>query len=305
MPDREMVSIFVQISSYRDRELTKTIEDAVAKSSKQYDITFGVHEIIAPEESSTALPKNIRYAYSVAPENIGVNKGRAIANAFYAGEDYYYQIDSHMRFVQDWDIKAIHSIKQYQKLGIAKPLLTMYPGNFWYENGIEHFDAIDTFIPTKISFHEKPQDFAEKLIPSQMAIVADPECAFTFSVSAANIFTLGEFAYLPRDTRIAFWGEEILTAATAFCYGFDLLLPHTYLAWHLYHSGQTYEQIGRRHAWADYPSEWAALVSASDGALAESLSSLAGIRALQEFGDFSGLDFVNRCLIGHQLEYKS
>lgn len=297
-----MVSIFIQISAYRDRELARTIKDARAKASGQYQLVFGVHEVIA-EGDSVADLGDAKVLTSVAPENLGVNAGRCLANSLYDGEDYYFQIDSHMRFVENWDSKAVAGIKRYQALGIAKPLMTMYPGNFWYEDGVEKFDSIENYTPTFVLFDEKPEQFASSLIPSQTARPTSIACAYTYSVSAANIFTLGEFANVPRDTRIMFWGEEILTAATAFCHGFDLVVPTEPLVWHLYHSGQTYEATGRHHAWQDYPAEWQALVTASNGALEESLFAVDSVRTLKEFEDFAGLDFTTRQLKNHQLRH--
>lgn len=296
-----MVSIFIQISAYRDRELQKTIQDAIAKSSGQYELKFGVHQLIA--EGDEVVELNVPTLTSVAPENLGVNAGRYLANTLYDGEDYYFQIDSHMRFVPNWDLAAVAGIKYYQAQGIAKPLMTMYPGNYWYKGGVEKFDSIENFTPTKISFHEKPQQFVDTLAPSQMAKPTTPACAYTYSVSAANIFTLGRFANLPRDTRIMFWGEEILTAATAFCHGFDLVVPTAPLVWHLYHSGQSYEATGRHHAWLDYSKHWHELVDASKGALEESLFALDGVRSIEEFGQFAGVDFSSRELINHQLQH--
>jgi len=298
VPTAQVVSIFIQISAYRDRELQKTIQDAIAKSSGQYELRFGVHEVIA--EGDEVVDLGVPTLTSVAPENLGVNAGRYLANSLYDGEDYYFQIDSHMRFVPHWDSVAVNGIKFYQGQGIAKPLMTMYPGNFWYEDGVEKFDSIENFTPTLISFHEKPEQFAETLAPSQMAMPTSRACAYTYSVSAANIFTVGEFANLPRDTRIMFWGEEILTAATAFCHGFDLVVPTAPLVWHLYHSGQSYEATGRHHAWQDYSRHWQALIEASTGCLEESLFALDGVRSIAEFGEFAGLDFQGRKLVNHQ-----
>lgn len=298
-----MVSIFIQISAYRDQELFNTIRNAIEQSSGQYRLVFGVHEVIAPDDSvqHPEFDAEVKILTSVAPENLGVNAGRHLANSLYDGEDYYYQVDSHMRFVQNWDAKAIADIKHYQRNGIPKPLLTMYPGNYWYKDGVEEFDAIVHYMPTKIVFHEKPEQFADSLVASQLALTTTIDCAYTFSVSAANIFTLGEFAHLPRDTRIMFWGEEILTAATAFCHGFDLVVPTQHLVWHLYYVDQTPEQARRRHAWSDYPEQWGELVKAAEGALEESLFGLAGERSLEDFGRFAGLDFKARKLTDHQL----
>ena len=298
-----MVSIFIQISAYRDQELFNTIRNAIEQSSGQYKLVFGVHEVVSPEDSvlDPDFDAEVRILTSVAPENLGVNAGRHLANSLYDGEDYYYQIDSHMRFVQNWDAKAIADIKHYQRNGIAKPLLSMYPGNYWYKDGVEEFDVIAHYMPTKIVFSEKPEQFAESLIASQLATVTTVDCAYTYSVSAANIFTVGDFANIPRDTRIMFWGEELLTAAAAFCYGFDLVVPTQHLVWHLYHLAQTPEQARRHHAWQDYSDEWQALIKASEGALEESLFGLRGERSLDDFGRFAGLNFNTRKLADHQL----
>lgn len=303
LPASQVVSIFIQISAYRDQELLKTIRNAIKQSSGQYQLVFGVHEVTAPEDSVLELDfeADITILTSIAPENLGVNAGRHLANSLYSGEEYYYQIDSHMRFANNWDAKAVADIKRYQRNGIAKPLLTMYPGNYWYKDEQEQFDVITDYVPTKIVFSAKPEQFTKTLVASQLAVPTSTHCAYTYSISAANVFTVGEFATLPRDTRIMFWGEELLTAATAFCHGFDLVVPTEHLAWHLYYSDQTVDQARRRHAWADYPDRWQELVRAEAGALEESLLSLQGQRSLSDFGRFAGLDFCARKLADHQL----
>ena len=44
-----MKSIFVQISSYQDYELAKTIRDCLDKSSGEYDIHFGISLVFTKE----------------------------------------------------------------------------------------------------------------------------------------------------------------------------------------------------------------------------------------------------------------
>ena len=130
-----MLSIFVQISSYRDPELKPTVLDAINKSSGKHKINFGLH-ISYLDESEIDVPdiSNIKYTTSKAPQNVGVGIGRYIAHQFYNNEDFYFQCDSHSRFVENWDEIAINSILNYQSQGINKPLLTMYPANYWYKD---------------------------------------------------------------------------------------------------------------------------------------------------------------------------
>jgi len=206
-----MESIFVCIPSYRDFELPKTIDDAIKNASGTTQLHFGVHGSVlfsGEIEVHPALPSwaKLSISESIAPANIGLQLSRFIANEFYDGEDYYFQIDSHMRFTEEWDLKAIKHFKYCQSLGIEKPLMTMYPSNYWYDiNGIEQRDANTNWAPTTISFHEKPEQFKETLIPSQTAMAIDSYCLYTPSVSGGCIFTSGDFYKITPNKKIAFW----------------------------------------------------------------------------------------------------
>lgn len=301
-----MPSIFIQIPAYRDWELPKTIADATAKASGMNFITFGIHSCILDGDAITvkAVPDTARicYAQSIAPEHIGLQMSRYIANAFYTNEDYYLQIDSHMRFVQDWDIKLIAMHKHYQRIGIAKPLITMYPPEYWYDDdGNEVLRESEQFNRTRISFAEKPQQFADSFIPSQTAVSVDEGCVYTPSVSGGFIFTDGTFHLLTPNKKIAFWGEEILIAARAFTSGFDLVTATQDIVYHLYHSGQPFEKTHRYHAWVDFPELWRPYDRTSKLEIQHIFSqnvigkgALGSVRTLTEYGEFAGLDFNQR-----------
>lgn len=56
---------------------------------------------------------------------------RALAQGLYAGETYYLQVDSHMRFVRDWDVNIIQQLESVRDFSAArKPLLTTYPSGY-------------------------------------------------------------------------------------------------------------------------------------------------------------------------------
>ena len=299
-----MSSIFIQIPSYRDWELPKTVSDAINKASGQHELYFGIHncvlfpgEVIKPE--STVNWAHIKYKESIAPENIGVNKSRYIANEFYDGEDYYLQIDSHMRFVKDWDLKSIKMINDYMSDEIQKPLITMYPPSYSYaDNGKTEILGDFTFL-TRILFTENPNKFKETLIPTQTAHKIPDGCIYTASISGGFIFTLGSFAKIKPNQKIAFWGEEPLIAARAFTHGFDLVAPTEYLAYHLYTSNQSYSKIRRNHVWKDFSEEWTQLAALSDIEykiiFTENIIGPNGFgdkRSLRDYEEFAGLDFT-------------
>lgn len=298
------MSIFIQIPSYRDFELNKTVASAVDNASGLNKLSFGIHNCVLFEgeiEVTKDSPEwvTIHSTTSVAPKNIGLQQARYIANEFYDGEDYYFQIDSHMRFVKNWDEMCIRAIVQYQDMGLEKPLVTQYPPNYGYDdNGKEKYDENLTFYQCGIWFGENVKQFEETLIPSQQAKVLSGDCGFVKSVSGGNIFTLGEFAHIKPNPKIAFWGEEPLIAARAFTHGFDLVMPFAHSVYHLYHSQQPFAKARRHHVWADFPEIWAIAETDSKQEyrriFTERIVGEFGFgkeRTLKEYEEFSGLDF--------------
>lgn len=300
-----MPSIFIQIPSYRDYELPLTIKNAIDMASGTNALVFGVHNCVSYHgevlvDIDTPDWAEIRYLESIAPENIGLQLSRHLANEQYSGEDYYLQIDSHMRFAKDWDLIAIKSLTKFKDLGIDKPLLTGYPGNYWYSDSEEFRDRINSQF-TRISFQEFTEQFENTLIPSQLASPLPKGCGFTASVSGGAIFTLGEFAAIKPNKKIAFWGEEILIAARAFTHGFTLLAVDDQFLWHLYYGEGGVEKNRRHHCWQDWPDLWPQMDAESKKEVEHiftqqiiSDEALGSIRSLEEYGIFSGLDFGKR-----------
>lgn len=304
-----MKSIFIQIASYRDLDLPNTVKDAISQSSGKYSLHFGIHNcaIEDPEFSNgfqDLQGARITELRSVAPWNIGAQTARYWANKMYSEEDFYLQVDAHSRFKKNWDDIFVRTLEYYQELGIKKPLISQYPAAFSYD---ENMNEVFTpsreaenpgYFSTRISFHEKPEQFDESLIPSQMAMPSPPMCGFTYSVSAGLIFTLGEFAEIEPNPKIAFWGEETLIAARAFTHGFDLVTPLQDIVWHLYHSGQSVERVLRKHAWHDFAEQWSVLDMLSRQEYKSIMRNrtvgryaLGSERSLDEYEQFAGLDF--------------
>ena len=304
-----MASIFVQIAAYRDLEVTPTILDAIKQSSGNHTINFGVHTVYV-DESEINVPDlpNVKHAESKAPENIGLGIGRALAHQFYDGEDYYLQCDSHSRFIKGWDEVAIHSVLNYQIQGISKPLLTMYPANYWYPSLTANYvekDRLPENHLSNISFHENPGQFKATRIPLQTAMGPIPDGnRFVKSVSGGSIFTVKGFQ--PFNTDIAFYGEEIWLAARAFTHGYDIMVPDEQYMYHLYYNHETSDKSinKRKILWDDFPAEFEALDVISKALIFKTLTEgttgemlLGTDRTIAEYGLYAGLDFVNGELV--------
>jgi hypothetical protein len=299
-----MSSIFIQIASYHDFELPKTIINAVKQKSGNNKITFGVFNCYY-EFNDIYIPdvENLSIIEKKAPDGIGVSRSRSIANSLYNGEDYYLQIDAHTRFEKNWDEYLISEIQRFQDCGIKKPILTTYPGIYSYNNELN-----EVIIPgqsvSRISVDDIPGTFSSSLIPGQGAFGLNGS-VIQKSISAGFIFTIGEFAKINFNEKIMFWGEEILTAARAWTRGFDLLMPSKQILYHLYYDQNSrMQKSNRRHVWKDFPDIFYANDKISKDEIKDIFTSqrisedgLGAERSLSDFECYTGLNFKDGTIV--------
>jgi hypothetical protein len=301
-------SIFVQITSYHDYELEQTIRNAIAKSSEETELVFGVHSIFYKDNSWIEpirdIP-NVKLIESKAPDNLGMGLGRSIAHDLYCGEDYYLQIDAHSRFDQNWDTFLINEINNHKSNGFNKPLITQYPKPFWYEGDEEKIRNHEEVV-TQFYWKEKER-FKQNRTPMQGTVLNPEGNIFSISVSGGSIFTEGEF--LKPNKLIFADGEEIFIAARAYTSGYDLLVPSEMFMYHLYYG--TEGKNKRRIVYADWPeqTEYLGKISSDEIMLVLSGEGLVGDgrlgtkRTLLDYGKFCGLDFINGDILDNYYEF--
>jgi hypothetical protein len=242
------MKIFIQIASYRDPELIKTIESAIENAKKPKNLIFAIARQFHPDDKFDDLSKydnDKRFKILNIPylESKGACWARHLIQQLYDGEEYTLQIDSHMRFAPNWDDEMIKMIKQLQKKGYKKPLLTGYVSSFDPDNepGGRVQEpwrmTFDRFIPEGAVF------FLPETIPGWQDLKEPVTSRF---YSAHYCFTLGQFAKeVQHDPDFYFHGEEISIAARAYTWGYDLFHPHKTLIWH------EYTRKGRTKQWDD------------------------------------------------------
>lgn len=291
-----MESIFIQLPSYNDHELPNTIEDVLNSASGNYKINIASYIVLYKDEHVNIKEyPNVKYKIDQAPTGIGIGYARLQSHNFYDGEDYYLQIDSHSKMNKNWDEQIVSYIKDYKKMGFEKPLITNYPRNYWYENGQTVIKDTGDRI-TQISFKENVKQFNDIRIPTQTAVDNKYDNIFSNSVSGGSIFTVGDF--LTPNPRIAFYGEEIFTAARAYTMGYDLLIPKKQFMYHLYFDHSKPMQNKRRLVWQDWPEEFDLMDRLSKEEIYKTFTKsiigsehLGKERSLNEYGDFIGLNF--------------
>lgn len=246
------MKIFVQIASYRDPQLIPTIKNMLENAKKPKNLVIGVARQFHPEDGFDDLSeykKDKRFRILDIPytESKGVCWARHQVQQLYGGEEYTLQIDSHMRFEKNWDEEMIKMIKQLQKKGHKKPLLTGYVSSFDPENDPDGRVkepwrmSFDRFTPEGVVF------FLPETIPGWQEMKEPVPARF---YSAHYCFTLGEFSKeVQHDPEFYFHGEEISITVRAYTHGYDLFHPHKVLIWH------EYTRKGRTKQWDD-DKEW-------------------------------------------------
>ena len=246
------MKIFVQIAAYRDPQLIPTIENMLENAKKPKNIIIGVARQFHPKDGFDDLSKykkDKRFRILDIPytESKGVCWARHQVQQLYSGETYTLQIDSHMRFEKNWDEEMIKMIKQLQKKGHKKPLLTGYVSSFDPDNDpagrvTEPWRMVfDRFTPEGVVF------FLPETIPGWREMKEPIPARF---YSAHYCFTLGEFSTeVQHDPEFYFHGEEISITVRSYTHGYDLFHPHKVLIWH------EYTRKGRTKQWDD-DKEW-------------------------------------------------
>lgn len=240
-------TIFVQIASYRDPELRNTLDSLFSNASKPNNLRVCIAWQHGDEETldifNTKYKDNLHILDIPYKDSKGACWARNQIQQHYEGEKYTLQLDSHHRFVKGWDTKLIKMVKDLQKKGHKKPLLTSYAPSYEPTNDPEGraqqpwWMQFDRFIPEGAIF------FLPASIPN-FENLKEPIPARFYSAHFA--FTVGEFAQeVQHDPNMYFHGEEISIAVRAFTHGYDLFHPHQLIVWH------EYTRNGRVKQWDD------------------------------------------------------
>jgi len=237
--------IFVQIASYRDPELVPTIRDCINKAKYPERLSFGICWQRDENESLEEFENDERFKIIDVPWNKskGLCWARSLIQKLWESEKYTMQLDSHHRFLQDWDE---HLINMMDMTNSHKPIITAYAGMYSpsenkllntdpYKMVASNFTPGGTilFRPHHIEKHEQ----LSSPIPARF-------------VSGHFFFTLGihceEYKY---DPNIYFAGDEISLSIRSYTLGYDIYHPHYTVVWH------EYTREGRTKHWTDFDTE--------------------------------------------------
>lgn len=148
-----MPTIFIEIAAYRDSELPKTLASCLKNAAYPDDLRFAIVNQAGPEtehllDEYLGDPRFqiVTYDWRTAR---GVGQARRQTNELYKGEDFYLQIDSHMRFLPNWDERLL---AEWHKTGDDKAIISSYPPAYKYDDNDQ--EIFISSKPNRLVVHE-------------------------------------------------------------------------------------------------------------------------------------------------------
>lgn len=297
-------TIFINIPSYKDPELFETIDNFIAQAKYPERVFFGItnqYIDLADElEKHKKYSSNVGIDFAVPGSIVGCQPGRLNSHGFYRDQDYYMNMDSHMRAVKDWDVLLINELVNIEKKH-GPSVITGYVSP--YDKSEDGTDEIPPGLGSPLVFNMTPsnvQHFYNHGVP-QFTPKYKTEKTITPSpyVSGHFFFTTRQAILdAPFVKEITFTEEEIFMALRFFTAGYNLFNPSRNYVYHRYGRG------GRTLFWDDFPDGF---FPSSDSSLKHMVKivtenivnkdyGLLDKRTLSEFEEYSGIDFRNRTL---------
>lgn len=298
-----MKSIFVQIASYRDPELVPTIDDLLKKAKNPERLKICIAHQFSKDDQWDRLDKyadDSRFIVIEIPHNEseGVCWARNQIQQHYEGEDYTLHLDSHHRFIQDWDTECVDMLNGLIDKGINKPLITSYVPSYDPTNYPKNIDNnvygiyIDKWL-------EGTATFRPYMLPTRET----PTLSRFYSGHFA--FTLGQFAEeVKHDPLMYFEGEGITMSARAYTHGYDLFTPSKTLVWHNYSRESLPKHWDDHSNWRNKDSQSKSRVRQLLGVNGEVCApcnkntfkdyGLGDVRTLKDYEVYAGINFINQ-----------
>lgn len=213
--------INILISSFNDGDINNTIHSLIKNSVNENSLKFKILfvETINLDENFT---NDQRFEIIRIKRNKGVGYSRKILTSNLPKNDYFLQIDSHHRFIKNWDKILIDNYESLKTINEKVIISTSLPP--FDENG----NFSDCFNTPKLDSYTKNG------IPKFISMCGTPNKE-TGLISAHFLF--GEtkfFDDVKYKDNWYFFGEEILLSLTAFNGGYKVYTPQVILGWHRY-----------------------------------------------------------------------
>jgi hypothetical protein len=234
----EKNNIFISIASYRDHQLVPTVLDCIKKSKYPENLFFGINWQRDETEDISALLqfKNIEIQEYDWKESKGACWARhSIQKNLYDDQHFYFQLDSHHRFIEHWDEHLFDLYDTGLKFS-DKPIIGTYGTTFWPKQNNFSLKNEPYRINTFEAFgHDGDIISRPVYIKNHQQINKERKLIKARLLSGHFIFTQGNFVNeCMYDPLFYFRGEELSLSARAYTHGYDIFHPTYTILWHEY-----------------------------------------------------------------------
>jgi len=297
------MQIFVQIAAYRDPELLPTIRHCLSRAKNPESLTFGICWQHDENESIEEFQDDPRFRIIKVDykESKGACWARSKTNNLYKGEEFTLQIDSHMRFIENWDEVLLN---MWNELKDPRAILTAYPPQ--YEPG--QTDDKWLKVPHICNVYGFRDDQTEQRPNAFPDIDTRTTPYKAVHIAAGFLFGSGSIIEdVPYDPEFYFLGEETAMTVRLFTNGYNLFHPHKTILYHYY------ERKEENKHWVDYK-DWSTLGFVSNDRLNCLLGrnqkydlgkyGLGTKRSIRDFQNYSGIDYARKIVHTDTVEGK-
>ena len=161
--------IFIQIASYRDPQLIPTLKDCLEKAKYPENLVLSIAWQHSKDDKWDNLDEfkddnRFRIVDIDYKEAKGACWARNLLQQNYTDEEFTLQLDSHHRFIENWDEELITMYYGLQDKGYGKPLLTSYISSYDPDND----PSGRTMVPWKMNFDRFIPEGAVFFLPASI-----------------------------------------------------------------------------------------------------------------------------------------
>lgn len=301
------MSIFISIASFCDPLLEFTIGQALLKAKFPQNIFFGVIDQNHAEKSLKTTAPYVRYVLIDPIQSKGACWARSLAMSLYNEEDWFFQIDSHTYFDQDWDETLISHYISLSSQYSGDFVISSYPNAFIFEDDLPVKKSVTNgalchVVKRNLQFRDNSHALSFEAHPFDTVVPVKG-----FHLGAGCIFTKGSFVEkFPYDPYLYFIGEEQTMSARLFTHGWDIYHVPSMPVYHLYNNKDN-NQPKRLLHWSsevekDRPVPWTQLEKRSAKRISDLFNhsnalgvySLGTVRSLNQYADLSGINYITK-----------
>lgn len=301
--------IFVAIASYLDYEIRYTILDCIKKAKFPDNLVFSIclQYNNLPETGESCIDdlieicdlKILKFEFT---ESKGGCWARQLAQSNYNGEKYSLQVDSHTRFIENWDEILIKDFEELGEKGI-NPILSFLPPPYHRDDqngvdyGYKHTDRLDRLNIPKVKY------ISSDYWPDYGGYENEIDIKYTpkniILLYGGFIFAEGQWVtVVEQDPYHYYTGEEFALTLRSYTNGYDIYTPSQIVAWHRTHNSvpkKHYNTVSKSESSERHRIAMIRLKKLIEGGDLGKYG-LGSKRTLAQYEEFAGIDLKNRKL---------